>query len=358
MYSPPGSSFIPIDGNNMGITMDDVVGGGGVMRAGQASSFTDGFHGVWTPSDSGTIGFSSFLPQPGFNMEGQTCGTPVDSAPNLCGSLGLSSTQPASHAEEVEAGGPKSVCTQNLTILLQDADRLWARQPLHSTPHMPRSQSDGLFLSLVSDKAATKSLLETFFGLAQRLIDAYPAAVDAAMAPESREPSSPCDVADCTHTLELGPILSELEGQISGQGMFSGPDLALAGLLVSCHTRLLDVLDRVLLLVASCTRATLACRREPDFDVSEMRVGAFVPQRPAAVLMQIALLKHLVAGLTRRLASFARAISSWAGEPAGERPEAAILRLQHELLAGRHSQKAAQVGVVEEFLTTLDISRA
>lgn len=338
--------------------MDHVLMSGGDLRTGQANSFTDGY-GVWTSSNSEAIDFNSFLPPPNTNING------VNSALDLCAASENDLDQPLNHVDAIQC--PTSVSTQNLTSLLQDADKVWARLPLQSTSHMPQSQSDELFQKLVSEKVATKSLLEAFFHLAQRLVDTYPAALDAAMAPteSQREPASPCDIADCTHTFELDPPLSELEAQVSGQGLFSGPDLALANLVVACHTRLLDILDRVFLLVASCTRVTLACRREPCFDVSELRVGAFVPQRTAAVLMQLALLRHMMARLAGQLAAFGRAVAAaaacWAGASAAgaaRPPEAVVLELQHEILARRHAQKAAQVGVVEEFLSTFDPPKA
>lgn len=309
VYSPPGTNFTPVDDIN--VACGDMIMNGNGLGVEQTSSFADGLG--WAPHEG--IDFNSFMPHgaAGFNVDGQGHGQTHGYATNSSSTLRDYSdpilAETSSSGNEWEHGDPSSVCVQKLTSLLKDADRVWSTLAARTALHMPRTKLDETFLTRLSEKLSTQSTLESFFGLTQQLIDMFPAAVGATMAAKSETQHS-CDLTDCTHQLELMPDLQQVEDQILGQGVFSGPDAALSNLLVSCHTRILDVLDRILLLVTSCTRFTLAERREPDFEVSELRVGAFVPPRTAAVLMQVALLKHLMAGLADGLASFAKAISS------------------------------------------------
>lgn len=351
VYSPPGTNFTPTDDIN--VTGVDVTMSGNLLGAGQTSMFTQDFG--WT--SSGGIDFANFemdgqgQGQSHGNTHEQTDGYPANYFSTLAGCSDPRSTKATSPGDDHD--DPKSACTRKLTSLLQDAEGVWSRLPVRTAIHTPRTNSDEMFLSGLSDKLSTRSLLESFFGLTQRLIDVYPAAVSATMAAES-DIQTACELTDCTHHLELVRGLQEIEDQILGQGVFSGPDIALANLLISCHTRLLDILDRLFLLVTACTRVTLANRREPDFEVSELRVGAFIPHRTAAMLMQFALLKHLVATLTDRLASFRETVSSWLGGREKENPGARMLSLQVELLRNTHATKATQVGVVEDFLLKFD----
>jgi hypothetical protein len=131
----------------------------------------------------------------------------------------------------------------------------------------------------------------------------------------------------------------------------------LANLIVSCHSRLLDLVDCFFLLVTSCIRVTVASpdRREPEFDGPEMRVGSFVLAKTAAALMQIPLLKHLTLGLSDRLSLFGRAISSCAaGVDDDGSTEAQILALQHQQHTKRHASFLWHVGTVEDYLMRFD----
>lgn len=254
------------------------------------------------------------------------------------------------------SGDARSVCTQKLTSLLLDSDEICTRLSLGPGLHISQLGASDAFLDVLSAKMATRHVLESYFVLAQRLIDIYPTAISTLFTPELMTPSA-CDVPECLHSIDLVLVLKQVEDGVLQQGTFLGPDVAVANLLVACHSRQLDILDRLFLLVTSCTRATLASRREPDFDVSEMRIGSYVPQRTAAVLMQVALLKHIVAGLTDRLASFGRAISEWTGTSTTGDLESSILKLQHESTTKRQAAKARQVGLIEEFLLKFDFNK-
>lgn len=255
-----------------------------------------------------------------------------------------------------ETSNPRSTSTKELTSLLLDSDEIWAKLSQISDVRVSPPESIDAFLNTMSAKITTRHVLESFFVLAQRLISLYPAAISYSLSSNSTKGST-SNLANCTNHIDLVGGLKEVEDGVLQQGTFSGLDVALTNLLIACHNRQLDILDRLFLLVTSCTRVTLANRREPDFDVSETRVGSFVPERTAAVLMQMALLKHLVAALTNRVTLFGKAISVWTEKFAQMGLESSILKLQHEALTKRQDTKAIQVGLVEDFLLKFDFNR-
>lgn len=255
-----------------------------------------------------------------------------------------------------ETSNPRSTSTKELTSLLLDSDEIWAKLSQIPDGHVSPPENIDAFLNTMSAKMTTRHVLESFFVLAQRLINLYPAAMSYSLSSSSTR-NFTSNLADCTYNIDLVRGLKEVEDGVLQQGTFSGLDVALTNLLIACHNRQLDILDHLFLLVTSCTRVTLANRREPDFDVSETRVGSFVPQRTAAVLMQTALLKHLVAALTDRVTSFGKAVSAWTQGSTHMGLEGSVLKLQHEALTKRQDTKAIQVGLVEDFLLKFDFNR-
>lgn len=246
-------------------------------------------------------------------------------------------------------GSSQAACLQKLTRILLDADDLWVRLPLQSTLHIAQAESHNGFLDKLPDTIATNTLLEGLFSLAQQLIDLYPEALDSSFSGKLQADPG-CDIPNCTHVVDLPASLSALENQVLECTRSVAPDLTVTNLLVSCHMRFLDILDRIFLMVTACTRVTLASRREPEFERLEMSVGSFIPHRPAAVSMQIALLGHLVARLADRISLMDHAISAFEAGHYRDCDELVVLRSQHKLLAKRQKQRSQQVGVVEDFL--------
>lgn len=324
---------------------------------GQTGSFTDDF-ARYGGMASGEVDFNSFLPDTESGIEADVYGNYAYTASTPSGPSAPTSNETTT-SDGVGSDDPRSACTWNLTSLLRDMDKIWSRLPSTSFLHTQQDSCGEHFVKSLSEKMPAQSALETIFALAQRLIDAYPTVMALSLAMDPGADSVPCNLTDCIHTLQVNPTLRGLEEQITSQGMFAGgADLSLASLLVACHTRLLDILDRVFLLVSACDRITLATRREPQLDLSELRVGSFVPQRTGAMLMQIALLRYLVASLSGRLASFGKAIAAWSEESSAETDlEGDVLRLQHELLTKRQAIKVTQVAVIEQFLSTFDSSK-
>lgn len=255
---------------------------------------------------------------------------------------------------------PEQLCASRLAKLLLDMDSLWAKMPVKSTLHLAQSTSHEEHVKTLTNTIVTKAVLETIFALAQRLIDIYPDAINAAM-PRDTGHATACDIPDCTHHLTLPSALAAIEKKVTRRQGARNADLPLANVLVSCHSRLLDLLDCFFLLVTSCIRVTVASpdRREPEFDGPEMRVGSFVAPKTAAVSMQIALLKHLMVGVSDRLSDFGTAISSRVGSVRDERSsmEVQILTLQHELLTKRHASCLENIGTIEDYLMRFDAKK-
>lgn len=339
-FSPPGTRLATSNNNN---TRPSHVSSGvdvlGNHDASAAFAFTD--RSDWTnwPYD---LDFTSFL----------STGPSDAIQPDSSNAPDQISKNPLSEG----TGNARSGCTKELTSILLDSDEAWKHLSQSPDLQVSSAENSDAFLNTTSAKTSTRRVLENFFVLAQRLINLYPAAISDSFILESTEHSA-FNIADCTQNFDLVRGLKEVEDSVLQGGTFTGLDVALTNLLIACHNRQLDILERLFLLVTSCTRATLANRQEPDFDVSETRVGAFVPQRTAAVLMQIALLKHLVAALTDRVASFGKAVSDWTVKTTHIGLESSILKLQHEALTKRQQTKARQVGLIEDFLLKFDFNR-
>lgn len=251
---------------------------------------------------------------------------------------------------------PIAASQRKLTKILLDADELWTRFPLRTTLHVPQAESQNGLLDQIKEATATNISLEIFFDLAQQLIDVYPAALDASFAANTQSLPD-CDIADCTHTLDLPTSLSKLEEQVVEQTRSAAPEMALMDLLVSCHIRLLDILDRCFLMIAACTRVTLANRQQPDIELSETRVGSFELHGTAAALMHIALLGHLVSRLESRVCMMGVSITTFTETCDGDSDELIVLQSQHKLLTNKQKKKSEQMSIVEDFLRRFDLGK-
>lgn len=299
----------------------------------------------WTLGAQDHFDFNSFLASPG----------PGVSFDHLAGQAvqnSSESTEPSTTMPPESTSSSRATSLQKLTQALLDADDLCNNLPLQTKLHVSQAKSQIELWDKVPNDTATQTALERFFSLAQQLIDIYPVALDTAFSLDS-DPDADCNIEDCTHLLELPVSLSKLDDEVE-QRMRSSPDSALTNLLVSCHMRLLDTLDRLFIMVSSCTRVTVASQREPEFKLLEMRVGAFVPHKSAAVLMQIALLGHLVTGLADKVSMMGKTISVFAAERDADSDELAAIQSQQKLLTKRHNVQREHLCMVEDFLRRFD----
>ena len=249
----------------------------------------------------------------------------------------------------------KSACLKQLTQVTLDLDTIWTSIFPRSHLHMPFDDSIDRATADLSAKYSHESLLQDFFGAAQRLIDVYPTAARLCLVlcPEDIT----CTDPSCIHHLPIPPSLRPVDEAVEARNSPSTIDLALGSLLVSCHLRVLDVLDRILALAISCERVTLNSPRlrEPEYSVPVVKVGSFTPTRDASAFMQAYLMKHLVT----RLGVEAARLGADVGERVrggGER-EWRVFAMQCEVLVERQEVKVGQLKVLGEELARVGMLR-
>lgn len=243
---------------------------------------------------------------------------------------------------------PKSHCTQQLTKIMLDLDTVWVTLPPNSDLHFPVDENLDNHTAAFAERYSQNKALETLFGATQRLIDIYPAAIPLSLALDSVVPR--CETDNCVHFINTPPSLSALEAFVLSRNSPSTIDHSLANLLISCHVRLIDVLDRLLLLVFSCFKLHQGSptMREPDFAVPELRVGSFTPPPASAAFVQAFLMKHLLGMLSGRVDQLAQAVEAKLRENPGK--ECQALALQCEILKERQDAKMEHIGAVGEEL--------
>lgn len=248
---------------------------------------------------------------------------------------------------------PKSACVKQLSGVMLDLDAIWGSLFPRSLLHMP---FDGAVDKATADLSAMYShdkLLEDFFGATQRLIDVYSSATELSLAlcPENVV----CKDPNCIHRLPAPAALRSIDEETEGRNSPSTIDLALGNLLVSCHLRVLDLLDRILSLAVSCFKITLNSPqlREPKYNVPVLKVGSFTPTRDASAFLQAHLMKHLVSRLGVEAGKLAAAVDAKA--QGGEDKECRVFALQCEILLERHEKKVGQLKVVGEELMTFGL---
>lgn len=340
-YSPPGTVSIESDRNDAAVMNGilaheyDVSQTGPFVADFYDWNVLDPNHGDYTPAT---------LEQSNLGLDNGACEALVISPLDMPATSIRNTARAGPH---VETPRSELSCFQRLVNVVRDADSILADLPTEAELHLPRSNPIDVFNTILSERTTTTSSLEKFFTLAQELIDVYPAATEATVSRNPRGSTHICEALDCIHNVKLEEPLQKLEEQLANQ---SGIDLAMANLLVAAHTRLLDILDHIFMVFLSCTRVTKASCREPSFNTPDLHIGTFIPQRHGAVLVQVTLLEHLAARLTRQLACFGEAITSRAEKHPDDGSECTIFKLQHLLLTKSHLKKVSHVEVMEEFL--------
>lgn len=268
---------------------------------------------------------------------GMTPGTTAPTAVNAAESAASTAT-PKNSANDPTG----TTLTFRLAKLVADTDLLYEALPKESTTHVPvkagstsdgerngnrSGDSDGTtpgsdgqapFLAFLDqshysqDKFAKKEFLERVFDITQRLsiayADAAPKMVASGSASHDNMVEEPCGADNCLHTVELPGNLSTLEAAFLESGVSakkarssnSDIDLTVASLLVAAHTRLLDVLVRIVHGIFACYRLRVATS---TLDDAEMQLpdlmigGSFVPPKGSAALVHAFLLRHLLHSL-------------------------------------------------------------
>ncbi|KAL1902012.1 hypothetical protein Sste5346_001718 [Sporothrix stenoceras] len=309
--------------------------------------------------------------------------TPETTAPTAVNSANLASS--TATPKDTTNTATSTTLTHRLAKLVVDTDLLYEALPNESTMHVPleagssdggerNGESDGAtpdgdaqlpFLAFLDrphysqDKFAKKEFLERVFDITQRLSTAY---ADADAAPKKtknaangtrngREAEEACDADNCLHTVDLPGNLSSLEAAFLESGVSAKKphstgndiDLTVVSLLVAAHTRLLDVLVRIVHGIFACYRLRVATS---TLDDAEMQLpdlmigGSFVPPKGSAALVHAFLLRHLLdslqTGVELYWAKLKEVDDSESSEKSLANRERHIAALQFGVLKERH----------------------
>ncbi|KAB5578294.1 hypothetical protein GE09DRAFT_1052357 [Coniochaeta sp. 2T2.1] len=243
---------------------------------------------------------------------------------------------------------PKSVCVTQLSKVMLDLDSIWTAIFPRSRLHIPFDDLVDKTIAELSREFSNDQLLQDFFGAAQGLIDVYPTATKLLLRLCTEDVT--CTDPSCIHTLPIPAALLLLGKYVDARNLPSTIDLALGNLLLSCHLRVLDVLDRILMLAISCFKITMNSPhpQEPKYDVSVVKIGTFTPTRDASAFMQAFLMKHLVQQLRAAAQKLGVAVAAKVQD--AESKETKLFSMQCEILLERHEMKAQQLHVLGEEL--------
>ncbi|CAK7236930.1 hypothetical protein SBRCBS47491_009803 [Sporothrix bragantina] len=265
--------------------------------------------------------------------------------------------------------------TQSIATLVTDAELLYRALPSESTMHAPLGDGEAgaPFLDYLNrpgystDKFAKKEFLERVFDITQRLSSAYAEALpqrgtvskDKAAADILADEEAACEFDNCLHNVNLPGNLGTLETAFLASGLAerqhatpgaTGVDLAVAALLAAAHTRLLDILVRILQGIFACYRLRVATStlEDAEMQLPDLMIGgSFVPPKGSTALVYAFLLRHLLDSLHSVVDRFLKALEGGnsSSSSSDEHPsptaslasrELHIVALQFAVLKERH----------------------
>jgi hypothetical protein len=198
----------------------------------------------------------------------------------------------------------------------------------------------GQFVSL-------RSSLENLLEYTQKLVAIYPEALKAASSRiDCPNADDACQVPDCIHR----------DGFSKAAMPEPTLDYALLSLLMSCHLRLVDIVETLVGHGRMCAHvvASLPPEHEPSFDVPDIRIGSFVAPRDTAASMLVSMLVEL----QMVLVSKSRDLSVIASRVSGStEKQASVLKLQCEILCDRTVSALSQLASLREGLTRKGLMR-
>jgi hypothetical protein len=268
---------------------------------------------------------------------------PMDFEPSMVYQDGLSpsnglGTLQNEPSEQPTPPSPKTQCMRQLSEIMLHLEE--ARDVLPPDPMFHVSSADVKQHSyLMSIKYSHRASLEQLFKVAQLLVDIYPQATDLALAPP---PTVDCSISGCVHALELPACFPA--DKFSIQSNEPRVDYALLSNTISCHSRLLDILDLMMGQALICLKVTLAetNHEEPNFDIPELRIGSFVLPPQSASTMLTTLLLDLQSGLVEKSTKMSTALSTI------QTKESRVLLLQLEMLGERAEDKISQLRNIKD----------
>lgn len=244
---------------------------------------------------------------------------------------------------------PRSIRVRQLTDLAGKVDRLFQDLSSISRIHVPRNRPTMEYHATFIDNNARHLCFEHIFTHAQCLIDAYPQVLKILF---DKSDLSQCQDPNCFHTVELP---DELESFFSGTGHNQNDvDVFLFNLLVSCHTKILDVMGVIVDCARTCTQVTFSSPdlAEPNVQIPEVRVGNFVATNSAAGTMQTALLVHVASVLVDCARRLSKQVSEIVEQERNSK-QVQMLKLQCELLEEKATSEMKSLERVRGLFTDL-----
>jgi hypothetical protein len=143
-----------------------------------------------------------------------------------------------------------------------------------------------------------------------------------------------CLDPDCLHHQEPPAVLEDELHGLMDRGYEANPfDSFVFGLLLTCHMRVVDVLDHLLMHATSCAKATLASPniKEPQLHIPELRVGNFIVSPTSSSSMQAVLLIHIASVLVDRSKQLSERVDEALKDKTSTK-QTSIFKLQCEIL--------------------------
>ncbi|KAI1078968.1 hypothetical protein F5B20DRAFT_187645 [Whalleya microplaca] len=191
---------------------------------------------------------------------------------------------------EAAALDPRSTCVHQLANLAVEIDKVYLKLLPQSLIHMPKEQPFEDFINRITHNFNQRQCLEQLFTLSQGLIDLYPQVLEVIF--DEPKPSN-CQDSECFHAVELPHEIEVLFSTLEENA--HDIDIFVFNLLISCHSKVTDVIGGFLKLARTCTRFTVASpdQTEPRHHIPELRVGNFVASGSSSSAMQTVLLIHI-----------------------------------------------------------------
>lgn len=248
-----------------------------------------------------------------------------------------------------EEGNLPPTCSQQLTKLMADADVVLLTMPPESAFHVDignfESQNEQIKKRYLHD-----DFMGQIFDVMQRLVDIYPEAVTAALHPGGG-PRAPCQVPNCIHATCLAddsaspphPVGFSMALKMLVSPARPRMDTPITNLVISCHMRVLDFIDRTLVCGLTCFSVTHSFPTlvDPRFILPNLQIGSFVTTSGSSVMLQMTLLRHLLFLLTGRLQNFMDTLASMECTR-----EIGSLIMQFELLKDRQDNTVENVATL------------
>ncbi|KAI1383915.1 uncharacterized protein F4822DRAFT_55126 [Hypoxylon trugodes] len=289
-----------------------------------------------------TMGDGSF--SPGILGLGDSLATP----PETTQEFQSGQDRPTQQTEAVPQD-PRSKCIRQLTTMAAEADKLFLDLSSISQVHVPKNQPIAHYHAKFIENNPRERCIELLFSLAQRLIDLYPQVLKILF---DRPDLSECQDSNCFHTTELPDELRRLFTSLDEER--DNIDPFFFNLLVSCHSKIVDLMGAVVDCAQTCTRVTMASpdMLEPDVRIPEVRVGNFVASNTSASTLQTVLLIHVASVFVDNAKRLSKRVTE-IGDCEKNKKQLQTLELQCEVLEEKSIAKMKLMEGVKELFSKI-----